>query len=128
MWSAAVRKRCHTAGFKFPVIIKPRFEDASVGITQDSVAADEKTLHQRIGSLSDRFETLLIEEYIAGREFNLSVFGYPTPGLLPIAEIDFVDYPEQTYPILDYKAKWDKTSFEYRHTHPKISRRYLRRL
>lgn len=106
----------HASGLKFPVIIKPCFEDASVGITQDSVVTDEKTLCQTIVGLSDRFGTLLIEEYIAGREFNLSVFGYPTPVLLPIAEIDFVNYPDKTYPILDYKAKWDKTSFEYRHT------------
>jgi len=106
----------HTTGLKFPVIIKPQFEDASVGITQESIVTNEKTLRKRIGDLSSRFGALLIEEYIAGREFNISLFGYPSARLLPIAEIDFVDYPDSTYPILDYKAKWDKSSFEYRHT------------
>ena len=48
--------------------------------------------------------------------FNIALFGHPSARLLPVAEIDFVDYPDSTYPILDYKAKWDKSSFEYHHT------------
>jgi len=106
----------NTAELKFPVIVKPRFEDASVGITQESIVTCEKDLKKRINELSGRFGPLLIEEYIAGREFNISLFGHPNPRLLPVAEIDFVDYPDSTYPILDYKAKWDKSSFEYQHT------------
>ncbi len=106
----------NTDGLKFPVIVKPRFEDASVGITQESIVTCEKDLKKRINELSGRFGPLLIEEYIAGREFNISLFGHPNARLLPVAEIDFVDYPDSTYPILDYKAKWDKSSFEYQHT------------
>jgi len=106
----------NTAELKFPVIIKPRFEDASIGITQESIVTNEKSLKTRIVELSSRFGTLLIEEYIAGREFNISLWGHPSVRLLPIAEIDFVDYPDSTYPILDYKAKWDTSSFEYHHT------------
>jgi len=106
----------HANELTFPVIIKPRLEDASIGITQESIVTDEKTLKKRIVELYRRFGTLLIEEYIPGREFNISLFGHPSVNLLPVAEIDFVDYPDGTYPILDYKAKWDKSSFEYQHT------------
>ena len=106
----------HAVELKFPVIIKPRFEDASVGITQESIVADEKSLRKRIVDLSQRFGTLLVEEYIAGREFNISLMGHPSARPLPIAEIEFVDYPDSTYPILDYKAKWDPSSFEYQHS------------
>ena len=106
----------NTTELKFPVIIKPQLEDASVGITQESIVTDEKTLKKRTAELSSRFGTLLVEEYIAGREFNVSLWGHPSARLLPVAEIDFVDYPDSTYPILDYRAKWDKSSFEYHHT------------
>jgi len=106
----------NTAELQFPVIIKPRFEDASVGITQESIATNEKVLRKKVADLSARFGPLLIEEYIAGREFNISLFGHPSARALPIAEIDFEDYPDSTYTILDYKAKWDKSSFEYQHT------------
>lgn len=105
-----------TAELKFPVIIKPQFEDASVGITQESIVDNEKNLRNRVADMFARFGPLLIEEYIAGREFNISLFGFPSARALPMAEIDFVDYPDSTYPILDYRAKWDKSSFEYQHT------------
>jgi len=106
----------NAAGLHFPVIIKPRFEDASIGISQDSIADDETALRKKSVALARRFGALLIEEYIDGREFNLSLIGYPSAKPLPLAEIEFSQYPTSIYPILDYRAKWDKTSFEYRHT------------
>ena len=104
------------AGLSFPVIIKPRFEDASIGISQESIAVDEAALVKKCIKLSKRFGTLLIEEYVAGREFNMSLIGFPAAKVLPLAEIEFSQYPAGLYPILDYCAKWDQTSFEYHHT------------
>lgn len=100
----------------FPVIIKPRFKDASIGIDQDSVFQDEEELKRGLRDFFDRFGTILVEEYIAGREFNVSLFGYPSASLLPISEIDFSDFPEGRYPIVDYRAKWLRDSLEYQHT------------
>jgi D-alanine-D-alanine ligase len=101
---------------RFPVIIKPRWQDASIGIDQDSIAEDEANLRNKSVRLFERFGPLLIEEFIDGREFNISLFGYPEEQVLPIAEIEFVDYPPELFPIVGYRAKWDESSFEYRHT------------
>jgi D-alanine-D-alanine ligase len=106
----------HANGLKFPVIVKPRFEDASIGIDQESIFERPDQLMHRIASFRDRFGPVLIEEYIAGREFNLSLFGFPDAAVLPMAEIDFSDFPGTLYPIVGYRAKWDSTSFEYQHT------------
>ena len=57
-----------------------------------------------------------MEEYIGGREFNVSLLGYPDPMVLPPAEIDFSDFPDSLYPIVGYRAKWVAESFEFRHT------------
>jgi len=103
-------------GLRYPVIVKPRLEDASIGIDQESIFENAKELRRAAGRLSNRFGTLLIEEYIEGREFNVSLFGYPSARSLPIAEIDFSDFPDDLYPIVGYRAKWDTTSFEYHHT------------
>jgi D-alanine-D-alanine ligase len=100
----------------FPVIVKPRFEDASIGIDQESVFGSETTLKKEIGSFYDRFGPLLIEEYIDGREFNVTLFGYPKVDIMPIAEIDFSAFPEDIHRIVGYRAKWDESSFEYNHT------------
>lgn len=101
---------------RFPVIVKPRFEDASIGIDQDSVFQDEGELRKGIREFFNRFGTLLVEEYIAGREFNISLFGYPSASVLPVSEIDFSALPEGLYPIVGYRAKWVRDSFEYQHT------------
>jgi D-alanine-D-alanine ligase len=106
----------YPSGLRYPVIVKPRLEDASIGIDQESIFENEQELKRRIGGLCERFGSLLIEEYIEGREFNISLFGYPSARSLPAAEIDFSDFPQGVYPIVGYRAKWDETSFEYHHT------------
>jgi D-alanine-D-alanine ligase len=103
-------------GLEYPVILKPRFQDASIGIEQESIFIDELSLREGINEFFDRFGPLLVEEYVGGREFNVSLFGYPSPSALPLAEIDFSAFPEGLFPIVGYRAKWDMSSFEYYHT------------
>ncbi len=106
-------------GLRYPVILKPVLQDASIGIDQESIFTDDKSLENEIEEFFKRFGTLLVEEYINGREFNVSIFGYPSPRALPVAEIDFSTFPEGLFPIVGYKAKWDESSLEYRHS-PRI--------
>jgi len=106
-------------GLEFPVILKPRFQDASIGIEQESIFVDDLSLTEGISEFFDRFGPLLVEEYVGGREFNVSVFGYPSPSALPLAEIDFSTFPEGLFPIVGYRAKWDVSSIEHYHT-PRI--------
>jgi len=106
-------------GLRFPVILKPRFQDASIGIEQESIFVDDLSLRKGIQGLFESFGPLVAEEYVWGREFNVSLFGYPLPGALPIAEIDFAGFPEGLFPLVGYRAKWDTSSVEYQHT-PRI--------
>ena len=101
---------------RFPVIVKPRFEDASIGIDQDSIFQDEEELRKGLREFFELFGTILAEEYIAGREFNVSLFGHPSVSILPVSEIDFTALPEGLYPIVGYRAKWVRDSFEYHNT------------
>jgi len=101
---------------RFPVMLKPILQDASIGIDQESIFKDIRELEKRIKEFFSRFGTLLVEEYVAGREFNVTIFGYPSPRVLPLAEIDFSEFPQELYAIVSYRAKWDTSSFEYLHT------------
>ena len=103
-------------GLNFPVILKPRFQDASIGIEQESVVESSTELLPRLEDLYARYGAILVEEYVAGREFNVSLFGYPQPRVMPLAEIDFSGFPTDLHRIVSYKAKWDEDSFEYQHT------------
>jgi D-alanine-D-alanine ligase len=106
----------HPTGLRFPVILKPRFQDASNGIDQDSVCRNALQLKERARLFYEQYGPLVIEEFIDGREFNVSVLGYPETKILPIGEIDFSAFPDDLYQIVGYRAKWDSSSFEYHNT------------
>lgn len=101
---------------RFPLIAKPRFEDASIGIDQDSIFRNRAELVSGAQRLYRQHGPLLIEEYIAGREINVALLGAPDLQVLAIAEIDFSAFPPDLYPIVGYRAKWDEEAFEYQHT------------
>ena len=103
-------------GFRFPAIVKPRYEDASIGIEQDSIFEDDVLLFNRIHGFYKKHGQIIVEEYIGGREFNVSVFGYPYPAVLPVAEIVFTDYPKDMYKVVTYRAKWEESSFEFQNS------------
>jgi len=101
-------------------IIKSVWEHASIGMNQDSVITADSLacLHRKLEEFTKRFGgEWFSEQYIEGREFNLSVLAGPRgPEVLPPAEIRFDAYPEGKPRIVDYRAKWEPDSFEYRHT------------
>ena len=98
----------------FPVILKPQCQDASIGIDQDSVLGSVAELLSRARDFYLKFGSFLAEEFVHGREFNVSVFGNNDVEVMPIAEIDFSGYPRDMYNIVGYRAKWDADSLEYR--------------
>ena len=96
-------------------IVKPIWEDGSLGITGDSVFTCEPGFEKKLEGLDDSH--WFIEDFIDGREFNISVLaGKDGPEVLPPAEIVFVNYDENKPRIIDFKAKWEIESFEYINT------------
>jgi D-alanine-D-alanine ligase len=96
-------------------IIKPIWEDGSLGITSESVFECKPGFEEKLNALDDSH--WFIEDFIDGREFNISVLiGKDGPEVLPPAEIVFVNYDEKRPKIIDFKAKWEMDSFEYINT------------
>ena len=97
-------------------IAKPLWEDASVGINDSSVFRGNDA--GIITSLKDRWgKGFFIEEFINGREFNVSVLGGEKgPQVMPLAEILFNDFPAEKPRIVGYAAKWNQDTFEYKNT------------
>jgi D-alanine-D-alanine ligase len=104
---------------KFPLIIKPISEDGSIGIDRDSVVFNFDKLKEKFEYISDTYhQAVVIEEYIEGREFNVSIIGNNQPRIFPVAEIDYSKIPPNNPKILCYKSKWIKESDSYRLTPP----------
>ena len=91
----------------FPVIVKPPQEDASIGITRDSVVYDLKELFGQIDTLQEEFrQPVLVEEFVDGREFYVGVLGNLDAVALPVIEMDFSGLPVGTPRIACWDAKW----------------------
>ncbi|MBF0516648.1 MAG: ATP-grasp domain-containing protein [Nitrospirae bacterium] len=100
-------------------IVKPACEDASVGIDDSSVFTDNTKLIESLPeTIAIHKQPLLIEEYIKGRELNVSIIERSGGELevFPIAEILFEDWPADKPAIVGYNAKWLPESFEYNRT------------
>jgi D-alanine-D-alanine ligase len=96
-------------------IVKPIWEDGSLGITGESVFECQPGFEDKLKGLDDAH--WFIEDFIDGREFNISVLaGKDGPEVLPPAEIVFVNYGNIKPRIVDFKAKWEMNSFEYINT------------
>ena len=99
-------------GLEFPLIVKPVHEDGSIGIDEDSVVYDNRALKRKIALVHERFQQpALIEEYIEGREFNVSILGNDPFDFVQIREIHFSLELEPK--ILSFSAKWNKDSAAY---------------
>lgn len=104
-------------GLKFPLIVKPQFEDASVGIDHSSVVYDEQQLLKKVNKIFKSLnQPIIIEKYIDGREINVAIYEDDGINVLPISEIIFENFPEDVPKIVTYKAKWDKYSWEEKQT------------
>lgn len=112
-------ERSFRLGLRYPLIVKPAWEDASVGIENESIVNNVDTLKKRIEYVFNSFkQPALVEEFILGRELNVAVFGDKNPVVLPISEIDFSRMPDSLHPIVSFQAKWDPMHEAYHKTIP----------
>jgi D-alanine-D-alanine ligase len=96
-------------------IVKPIWEDGSLGITEDAVFDCVPGFEEKLRGKNDSH--WFIEDFIDGREFNMSVLsGKNGPEVLPPAEIVFQNFDDNKPKIVDFKAKWEMNSFEYINT------------
>jgi D-alanine-D-alanine ligase len=104
----------------FPLIVKPSREDASLGITQDSIVHDLTEMQKAVSDILKNYsQPALVEQFIDGREFNISILGNNPIHILPISEIDFKDLDDGLYSITTYEAKWMPDHPLYKKTPPR---------
>jgi D-alanine-D-alanine ligase len=97
----------------YPCIIKPRREDASHGLSSENVVYDFASLEKQVTAVSRHYSgQALVEHFIEGREFNVTVLG---DTVLPISEITY-SLPPEVPRILTFAAKWQPDSDYFKGT------------
>ena len=93
----------------FPCIVKPADEDGSAWIDQHSVCADTEAVARVRARLKG---PVVIQEFLPGREFAVSLWGQEEPRDVSIGETQFAGSTR----LLTYAAKWDTDSADYTNT------------
>ncbi|PYM15553.1 MAG: hypothetical protein DME18_04020 [Verrucomicrobia bacterium] len=97
---------------KFPILVKPLKEEASLGISQSSFVETDEQFKERAQFIHEKYNNdVIAEEYIEGRELYVSILGNHRLQVFPIRELVFKEVPPDEPKIATYKAKWDE---EYR--------------
>jgi D-alanine--D-alanine ligase len=98
----------------FPALLKPNYGDSSQGITKDAVVSNEKNLLDYLERLRAEFprRPILVQEYLTGSEYSVSLIGNPDQGLraLALLEVDYSRLDPALPRILGYESKWEPDS------------------
>ncbi len=94
-------------GMNFPLLVKPLLEGSSKGLFNENLVDDTESLKKIINKIIKNYnQAAIVEEFLNGREFTVSVIGYKEPIVLPIVEVKFDHLPENIRPMDSYEAKW----------------------
>ncbi|MFA4888717.1 MAG: ATP-grasp domain-containing protein [Candidatus Omnitrophota bacterium] len=73
---------------KFPLIVKPRFEGSSKGLSENSRVQDLEGLKKQVEYVLNTYkQPALVEEFISGQEFTVAVVGNEPPEAMPVVQI-----------------------------------------
>ncbi|GAF65327.1 D-alanine--D-alanine ligase [Bacillus sp. TS-2] len=94
VYKRSYNKNSFEHSFSFPVVVKPNQEGSTIGIT---IAQNDDELKEGIEKAFQWDQTVLVEEFISGKEVTVAVMGNQgKEKALPVVEIisknDFYDY------------------------------------
>ncbi|MGH7459435.1 MAG: D-alanine--D-alanine ligase family protein, partial [Longimicrobiales bacterium] len=93
----------------FPCIVKPDDGDGSAGIDAHSICEDAQALEHARSRLCG---PVIVEEFLCGREFAVSLWGHQRPQYVSIGETEF----RAGLRLNTYTAKWNPDSADFRDT------------
>jgi len=98
---------------KFPMIVKPRFEGSSKGISEEAKVDNEEGLRRRVDFIVKTYkQPALVEQFISGTEFTVAIIGNKNPEVLPPVQIEIdgeLELKDKFYTF----ARIQSTSLEY---------------
>ena len=98
----------------FPAIVKPSHDHCSLTLSERSVVYDTSSLQQQILLLNNELnQSALVEDFIDGREFHVSVWNNDPPEILPPVEMDFSAFAEARKRLCTYDSKFIPGSEHY---------------
>jgi D-alanine-D-alanine ligase len=102
------RKARLSTRLRYPLIVKPLTQEASIGIAQASIVEDAAKLAERVQFIHDSIHTdAIVERYIEGRELYCAIVGNQRLQVFPVWEMTFAKMPESQHRIATERVKWN---------------------
>jgi len=99
----------------FPAIVKSSLEHCSLTINENSVVYDNEALREQIIRVNNELnQPALVEDFIDGREFRVSVWNNDPPELLPLVEMSFAAFSDPRKRLCTYDSKFLPGSEHYK--------------
>lgn len=93
----------------FPALVKPSRLHASLGIGPESVVDNPDQLKRQVQYVLDTFQQpALVEDFIEGEEYRVSVWGGKNLVVLPFIGYHYLPNTERRYGFKDYETKWSE--------------------
>ena len=93
-----LKKKLSIKKIKYPVVIKPINEGSSLGV---SICKNKKSFLNKFKKLTKKYNKILVEEYLPGREIQAAVMGNK-----PLGAIELIPKRE----FYDYNAKYSSSA------------------
>jgi D-alanine-D-alanine ligase len=78
----------NTDHLRFPLIVKPRFEGSSKGLSDNSRVETTEELKKQVEYVINAYkQPALVEEFISGQEFTVAIVGNDPPEIFPVVQI-----------------------------------------
>lgn len=98
----------------FPAIVKPNGYHASYGITQKAVVHSVPELKRQVEYLLDEWQqAALVEDFIGGQEYRVSLWGNAEIEVLPVMAVHYPQAPDPSLAFQDYDTKWDESRMHF---------------
>ena len=103
------------ARLAYPLIVKSQVEEASIGIAEASVVTNDEKLAERVEFMHANVGTsLILEQFVEGRELYVGVMGNARLTTLPVWELEIRKRRADAPMIATRQAKWNRKFQELR--------------
>jgi D-alanine-D-alanine ligase len=105
---AGRKVRRKPARLEYPLIVKSQVEEASFGIAEASLVNNDEKLAERIEFMHAKVGTsLILEQYVDGRELYVGVMGNSRLQALPVWELEMRRLRSDAPRIATQRVKWN---------------------
>jgi D-alanine-D-alanine ligase len=105
---AGRKLRRKPARLEYPLIVKSQVEESSLGIAEASIVNNDEKLAERIAFMHANVGTsLILEQYVDGRELYVGVMGNSRLQALPVWELEMGRLRSDAPRIATRRVKWN---------------------